>query len=292
MSDVSTETWAGRYRVVASGAKPPAVLLLHANGFNGGTYLPLLEALLPQGGWAAPDFRGHGGSFIPDAGIPSWRVFVDDVRAWQAEGRFDKPVVIGHSLGGVTALMTEALYPGTFRAIALLDPVIFSPGIVAMMAFMQLPGLKGNHPLAKGARARRMRFASRDEVLASYRKKKAFAQWAPGFLENYVRWGTHEEPGGVRLACPGEIEAQIFSSWPIGFWFWVSRVTCPVLILRGAHSDTFWEKTALRLARALPRAEFHAVPGAGHFLPMEQPGAVIDRYAAWSSALAAAPKSA
>lgn len=291
MSDVRTEYWAERYRVITSGAQPPAVVMLHANGFNGGTYLPLLERMLPAGGWAAPDFRGHGGSFIPER-IPSWRVFVDDVLAWKNDKRFDKPLAIGHSLGGVTALMAEAMQPGTFRAIALLDPVIFSPGVVLMMAFLQLPGLRGRHPLAQGARGRRMRFASRDEVLASYRRKKAFAAWESAFLENYVLWGTHEDEQGVRLACPGEIEAQIFSSWPIAFWFWVRRVRCPVLILRGAHSETFWDKTARRLAHALPDAELHTIPGAGHFLPMERPAAVVSHVAAWSSALAAGAKSA
>ena len=78
---------------------------------------------MPGGGWAAPDFRGHGGSFIPER-IPSWRVFVDDVMAWQKAAHFDRPVALGHSLGGVTALMAEAFHPGTFRAIALFDPVI------------------------------------------------------------------------------------------------------------------------------------------------------------------------
>ena len=60
------------------------------------------------GGWAAPDFRGHGGSFIPER-IPSWRVFVDDVMAWQKAAHFHRPLAVGHSLGGVTALTGLAI---------------------------------------------------------------------------------------------------------------------------------------------------------------------------------------
>lgn len=285
MPQVEAVRWAGRYHALICGAQPPRRLMLHANGFNGGTYTGLLERLAPEGGWAAPDFRGHGGSFTPER-IRSWRDFVDDVAAWRADGRFDRPTALGHSLGGVTALMAEAFQPGTFRAIALLDPVIFPPDAVVPLWFVQLPGLRNRHPLVRGARARRMRFASRDEVVAAYAKKKAFATWERRFLEDYVAYGTvPDEGGGVRLACPGEIEAQIFSTWPVRFWFWVRRVRCPVLILRGATSDTFWRRTAERLARTLPNATLHEIENAGHFLPMERPDAVVERVLAWEAGL-------
>lgn len=258
--------------------------MLHANGFNGGTYLPLLERLAPEGSWAAPDFRGHGGSFVPDR-IRSWRDFVDDVDAWKAAGRFEKPVVLGHSLGGVTALMAEAFHPGTFRAIALLDPVIFPPDTIIPLWFAQLPLLRNSHPLVKGARGRRMNFDNRESVVAAYAKKKAFATWERPFLEKYIEYGTVPGGDGVKLACSGEIEAQIFSTWPVRFWFWVRRVTCPVLILRGATSDTFWRRTGERLARVLPNAKFSEIAGAGHFLPMERPDEVVAQLRAWEAGL-------
>lgn len=284
MPHVESVRWAERYHALVCGEQPPRRLMLHANGFNGGTYLPLLERLAPEGGWAAPDFRGHGRSFIPER-IRSWRDFVDDVAVWKADGRFEKPVVLGHSLGGVTALMTEAFYPGTFRAIALLDPVIFPPDTVIPLWFAQLPLVRNSHPLVKGARGRRMRFESRDDIVRSYEKKKAFSSWERPFLEKYVEYGTVADGAGVKLACPGEIEGQIFSTWPVRFWFWVRRVTCPVLILRGATSDTFWCRTAERLVRSMPQAKFLEIEGAGHFLPMERPEEVVARVREWEAGL-------
>jgi pimeloyl-ACP methyl ester carboxylesterase len=285
MSEVRSVSWPHHnhtYHALVAGPQPPRHLMLHANGFNGGTYQSLLQALAPELGWAAPDFRGHGQSFVPDR-IRNWSEFVADVVAWKGDGRFEKPIAIGHSLGGVTAVMTEAKYPGTFRAIALVDPVIFAPRVVAVMAVAKLPLLRGRHPLARGARSRRMEFPSREAVIESYRAKRTFKNWRPEFLENYIRYGTHAVEGGVRLSCPGEIEAQIFSTWPVMFWRWISRVKVPVLILRGATSEVFWDETAKLMVKKLPVAEYHTIDGAGHFLPMEQPEAVLTHLRAWEA---------
>lgn len=254
--------------------------MLHANGFNGGTYAPLLSLLQPAS-WLAMDFRGHGQSFTPPR-ITSWSNFMQDVVRTRDAKMFSRPIAIGHSLGGVTALMTEAHHPGMFRGIVLLDPVIFSPRMVAFFGLMQLPGMaRLLNPLAKASRARRMEFPSRDAVVDSYRTKKTFASWQEAFLRAYIEWGTLENGDGVRLACAGETEAQIFSTWPLAFWFWIHRVKCPVLILRGATSDTFRPEAANRLKAKLNHAELKTVPGAGHFLPMEQPEAVAELISKW-----------
>ncbi len=266
------------YHAVREGEPPAELVMLHANGFNGGTYGPLLKQLSRR--WVAPDFRGHGGSFQPET-IRNWNDFLDDIRGWEATGLFANPVAIGHSLGGVLALLTEAARPGTFRAIALLDPVIFAPHYMAPLAFAQLPGIRNGHPLVRATMGRRMEFPDRESILASYESKPAFRTWKREFLEAYVHWGTVPTDNGVRLACDRHIEARIFTTWPVSFWTRVRRVRCPVLILRGARSDTFLRNAAAALEKRLPKARLIEMQGAGHFLPMEQPEAVASILRQW-----------
>lgn len=262
------------YRAAVAPPTPPQFLMLHANGFNGGTYIPLLERLAPAGSWAAPDFRGHGGSFQPKT-IRWWFDFVEDVFAWQAWGHIPQPIALGHSLGGITALLAEARRPGTFRAIVLLDPIAFHPRALPMLWMVQLPGVRAYHPMVRAARRRRAFFPNRQAILQSYATKPVFQRWQRPFLDAYVDWGTLPAVEGLRLACDPTTEARIFSSWPMRFWLHVPSVHCPVLILRGQQSEPFTSQTARLLARRLPSASLVEVPSAGHFLPMEQPDACV-----------------
>jgi pimeloyl-ACP methyl ester carboxylesterase len=74
----------------------------------------------------ALDLKGHGASDpAPPYDIAS---FADDV-AWLARGlRLDRPVVVGHSMGGMIAVEAAAAYPEVFVAAVALDaPLVVDP---------------------------------------------------------------------------------------------------------------------------------------------------------------------
>ncbi len=73
---------------------------------------------------AALDLRGHGESDRPDPSAPGAygvETFADDVLAVSAAAGFDRPIVVGHSLGGLVALAC-ATRPDAVRAAVLVDP--------------------------------------------------------------------------------------------------------------------------------------------------------------------------
>lgn len=49
------------------------------------------------------------------------------------------------------------------------------------------------------SRKRKHQWLGRDEVLAHFRSKKAFAQWDEQVLIDYIEHGTHDDPAGQRL---------------------------------------------------------------------------------------------
>lgn len=73
-----------------------------------------------------PDLRGHGASGPAD----SYRIadFADDVAWLTRELELDRPVVIGHSLGGMIAVEAAAAFPDLFASAVALDaPVVDDP---------------------------------------------------------------------------------------------------------------------------------------------------------------------
>ena len=92
----------------------------------------------------ALDQRGHGESDKPDQDytIPG---FIDDLAWFISELGLDRPVVVGHSMGGVIALNLARKHPGLTRGIVMVDsPVVplpdaMKPMVEALLAGFQSP---------------------------------------------------------------------------------------------------------------------------------------------------------
>jgi pimeloyl-ACP methyl ester carboxylesterase len=82
------------------GGDGPDVLLIHGGGRNVHDWDEVVRHLAGIR-VAAMDLRGHGESSIVEEW--SWDGAVDDVRAVVAELGMERPVVVGHSLGGMVA---------------------------------------------------------------------------------------------------------------------------------------------------------------------------------------------
>ncbi len=280
------------YHFLKKGEGTPRYVMLHANGFNGGTYQTMLNRLVEgaegiseaHDAWLAPDFRGHGGSYDPGH-IESWEDFAEDLARWKSAGVFDRPILIGHSLGGIAALLYEAAHPGSCEAIVLLDPVMFTPQMQLVLWFLENPLFRHWHPMVKLALSRREEFPDLEALAKIYSRKATFRTWSAGVLEDYLKWGTKPSPQGVRLSCRKEIEAEVFSNWPDHVWKVLKDIQCPVLILRGGDSRTFVSQALRRVLHRLPHAEGFDIKGAGHFLPMEQPQKVAQAIRDWAKYL-------
>ena len=73
----------------------------------------------------AVDLRGHGqSSHAPPSPVPGEPTPVSDVLAVVHHLRLRLPLVLGHSLGGLLAVLAEARRPGTWGAMCLYEAVI------------------------------------------------------------------------------------------------------------------------------------------------------------------------
>jgi pimeloyl-ACP methyl ester carboxylesterase len=120
----------------AGGGQPP-IVFVHGWSCDRSYFAPQIEHFSAHHATASLDLRGHGMSGVPEPGPGVYEVdaFADDVLAVAvaAAAGFERPVVIGHSLGGLTALACAAR-PGAVSAAVMVDPApIVNPAIKAFI---------------------------------------------------------------------------------------------------------------------------------------------------------------
>ncbi len=256
----------------------PAAHIAHANGFPPSAYRRFAGCM--KAGGVRPlsmFFRPlWPGEEIPEGFC--WDLFADDLTAF-LEARSSAPAVaVGHSLGGAVSVIAAARRPDLFSAVVCIDPVIVPPWLSVVWRLACSLGLSDGFRLSRMALKRRTHWESREQVLETYGGKYPFDRWAPGVLEDYLADGLREAndsvhpAGGVELAYSTAWEAKVFSTYASGLWKEsISRLTMPILVVRGEKSDTFLPAAFARMRRVLPHGRFIEVEGADHFLPMTHP---------------------
>jgi pimeloyl-ACP methyl ester carboxylesterase len=99
---------AGRFHYVSWGAERtelPSVLLLHGITSSAQSWVRVGPELADRYQVYALDMRGHGDSIKPPRGTYSLRHTADDAVAFIEALGLERPVLIGHSWGGATAIV-------------------------------------------------------------------------------------------------------------------------------------------------------------------------------------------
>jgi N-formylmaleamate deformylase len=92
----------------------------------GRVFFPLAQSLRQHFDVILPDARGHGGSSAPPEGYLYPEVAGDVVDILQGL-ELDRPVLVGHSMGGMTAAVAAARLDVSLSRLVLIDPTFISP---------------------------------------------------------------------------------------------------------------------------------------------------------------------
>jgi pimeloyl-ACP methyl ester carboxylesterase len=266
------------------GGAGPLLHFAHANGYPPRAYAPLLAALTPRYHVIGMPARPLWPDSRPDH-LRDWTPMTKDLIEFLDGQQAHGIIGAGHSLGAVCTLDAALQRPELFRALVLIDPVIFRQRFLWAWEVVKGLGLGDRvHPLIPGALRRRRVFAGLDEMYARYRRAPIFSRLSNGGLRAYVEsLARPREDGGVELNYPPEWEAAIYRHGPLNLWDRLAQWRKPLLIIYGAESDTFQEPARRKLQRLLPQAQFHRIAGAGHLVPLEKPeetGALIIEFLA------------
>lgn len=258
----------GRHATAPAGSA--TLHFMPGNGFCGGVYWPFLRRFLP-GESAGPgcglflhDIEGHGDSEAPAhfSGIGAVARRVPLVAREQGIDDGRALIGMGHSFGAALTLKIAADNPGMFRALVLLDPIMFTPPLwVGMRAMAAL----GQHPMVKGTLRRRREWPSREEAIARLRGRGIYQGWGDDALASFVDYATRDHQGRRVLCCPPALEAEIYAR-PVYPWPALRKVGLPILYLHGASSYPFFPASARYAHRCNAKVVVRTVAGQHCFM--------------------------
>jgi pimeloyl-ACP methyl ester carboxylesterase len=202
----------------------------------------------------AVDLRGHGQSDKPEQDY-TMAGFADDLVWLCGQLAVEKPVVIGHSMGGVIAVALAALFPEVPSAIVTLD----SP-IVLAQAFRA-----GFDPLIKALKSPQYREAQRQFVSDGLFLPTDDPARKARIVEEMSSAPQHVMSSAFECTVSSDNEDM------------VEKCQVPFLVLLAAQplSDV------PRLQQLCPEAVIGQTVGAGHFHQLEVPAqinAMIERF--------------
>jgi len=247
---------------------------LHANGYPPECYKPLLELLQTQ-------YRVFGMKLRPlwpDAKIEDirdWRPLSDDLQRFLTTGGLGPVIGVGHSIGGIVTLRAALRDPRQFRALVLLDPVLFMPSFLLQWNLVRAIGLGEKlHPLIAGAKKRRRYFDDLESIFRGYRSRGIFKYMSDENLQAYINGIVKQKSdGGYELAYSPEWESHIYLTGLRDFDLWrgLPKLEIPTLIIRGAETDTFSQKAANLIKQKQPKVKIETLEKSSHLLPLERP---------------------
>lgn len=257
---------------------------LHANGYPPACYKPLLDLLQTE-------YRVFGMMLRPlwnesnPVEINDWHAFTDDLRVFLNTYPFDDspqgehtPVIgVGHSIGAIVTLRAALRNPKKFRALVLLDPVLFVPRRLVEWR-VQRARDPMSHPLIRHAQKRRRTFSDLERLFESYRGRNIFRYMSDEHLRIYIEGITRKTEVGYELVYSPEWESRIYFTSLQDFDIWnnLHSLQVPTLFLRGAETDTFLEEAAMLVKLKHPNAVIEALEQSTHILPLERPKEVFE----------------
>jgi pimeloyl-ACP methyl ester carboxylesterase len=247
----------------------------HANGYPPACYFPMLEGLC-KGYHVISMLQRPLWKNTNPGEIKDWSPFTDDLLSFLDQESLPPLVAIGHSMGGNISLRAALIDPERFKALVLIDPVLFHPIQILLRRLIISNELVYRlHPLIRAARFRRQEFTNLETIFTGYRRKSIFRYLDDTNLRIYIHGITLPETGGgYRLFFSPEWEMRIYATgiWhDMDLWRRMKDLKVPILIIRGAETDTFMDPAARLFLKRLPSTKIVTMENSTHLVPLEHP---------------------
>ena len=227
------------------GSKPPLVLL-HGLMGNGACWTPVARALEGEYDVLMPDARGHGKSSTPLHGY-RYDDHASDVIGLIRSLGLASPIVLGHSMGGMTAAVVASRVAEVICGVILVDPTFLSPE-------------RQREVCDSDVAEQHRRLLSLDKGELSAQLRARHARRSPEIVELLVKARIQTRMSAFDVLAPPNPEYQKL----------VSTIDVPILLVIGDEPVVSLE-TARELQNLNPRFRVEQIQGAGHGVPFDQP---------------------
>jgi pimeloyl-ACP methyl ester carboxylesterase len=241
------------------------ILFLHGGGLNAHTWDVVCLMLRREYHCLALDQRGHGDSEWEPTADYSFESQIRDIEGLIEKLKLQRPLLVGHSMGGFAAIGYAMRHASTMAGLALVDvgPELNMDGGQRIRAFLsqdrELDSVDEFVERAMAFNPMRNPALLRRSLLHNLRR-----------LPN-GRWTWKHDPNRMSAGFADErIERakQILEE--------IHKISCPTLVMRGARSDVFTDENAQKFAKALPHGRWIKVENAGHTIQGDNPRGLLE----------------
>ncbi len=228
------------------GDKPP-IVLLHGLITSGACWTPLARTLEENYDVIMPDARGHGNSDAPNHGYSYDQLANDALCLIESLGLIN-PILVGHSMGGMTAAIAASRNPKRLRALILADPTFLSP-------------------------ERQQEVYESDVVI---QHERILNQSKGDFLAELRIRHRHRLPEFIELFAQARFQTSIHAFKILAppnpdYVEVIKNLDLPTLLVIGGVGGVVTSAVAKDLARLNPCLKLAQIVEAGHGLPFDQP---------------------
>jgi len=248
------------------GSNGSALFFAHATGFLPWLWHPIVKEFSDQNRVWVPYICNYR-ECAPEKGGLSWDVIAKDLSVFYAKQKIQKPLLIGHSMGGTVLTIAAALYGVEPAGLILIEPIFLPEDIYSMT-----PTVK-DHPLASKSIKRTNHWKSEEDAWNYLKSKTLFSDWDEEVLRMYIQYGMEKQQAGdLKLACAPENEAAMFmGGWNRNPWPLLNKIKCPVLVVEGEKSENRGFIDLQKAVSLFPNSTYKLVEAAGHLIPMQKP---------------------
>jgi esterase len=239
-----------------AGSGPP-LLVLHGLFGSGGNWRGIARELAATHSVFCVDLRNHGGS--PWADSMDYLEMADDVLQLIERLGLDRPAVMGHSMGGKTAMALALRHPGRVGRLIVVDiaPVPYADTLTPFAEAMRSVDV--------------VAAASRAEVQRRLLHSVSDRDVVPFLMQNLVTRNDHFDWRlnllGIGAAMP---QLCTFPSALLG-----ARFTGPLKVIAGADSDYVAQHDGSSFRPMFADIEVEVIDDAGHWVHADQPAAFL-----------------
>jgi N-formylmaleamate deformylase len=250
------------YRRTGHGGAP--TMFLHGLMGDGATWRPVTRLLEADLDVITPDARGHGRSSAPASGY-RYSDLAADVKSLTHHMGLGRLLLVGHSMGGMTAALAATEMGQRLRGLVLVDPTFLSDTRQQEVFDSDVVGQhrqaldRGRSVLLEDALARQAHRSS--EVVE---------------LQVEARLRTSLAAFEV-LRPPNPPYRELVTTWDV-----------PTLLVIGDKPVVTLD-TAMELCDLNPRLRVEQIAGAGHGLPFDQPEQLAKSILAFARDLSGSP---
>ena len=237
---------------VEAGAGPaPSLVLLHGLFGQARNFATVQRRLAERRHVVALDLRNHGAS--PHAAGMAYATLADDVAETLGKLGLGRSDIVGHSMGGKTAMALALTRPELVRRLVVVDiaPVAYSHANAALVGALR--ALPFDAPMTRGQADRALAGAIPDAVIRGF----LLQNFVPGERPAW-RCGLAE----IADAIP-QIEGWDFTA--------SSCFDGETLLIRGGVSDYVGDAEERQFRTTFPRGRIETVPDAAHWVHADAP---------------------